>query len=103
MVFSHAIFAVELKSSKRMSDKHFLGPGATTHRPLAYKIQRICLLPFKAARARGRKGGRPKKLGQKELKTIRALLRSNEVPVKDIATQFGVNRSTLYRNMMSAA
>jgi hypothetical protein len=27
MVFSHAIFAVELKSSKRMSDKHFSGPG----------------------------------------------------------------------------
>jgi DNA invertase Pin-like site-specific DNA recombinase len=40
----------------------------------------------------------PKKLGPKELKTIRALL-SNEVPVQDIAAQFGVNRSTLYRNM----
>jgi transcriptional regulator with PAS, ATPase and Fis domain len=52
-----------------------------------------------AARARGRNGGRPKKLSPKELKTIRKLLRSNEVPVQDIAAQFKVNRSTLYRNV----
>jgi hypothetical protein len=52
-----------------------------------------------AARARGRNGGRPKKLGPKELKTIRTLLRSNEVAVQDIAAQFKVNRSTLYRNV----
>ena len=64
-------------------------------------IRERTLAGLKAARARGRKGGRPKKLSQKELKTIRALLRSNEVPVKDIAAQFGVNRSTLYRNMTS--
>jgi DNA-binding MarR family transcriptional regulator len=51
------------------------------------------------ARVRGRNGGRPKKLSPKELKTIRTLLRSNEVPVRDIAAQFKVNRSTLYRNM----
>ena len=54
---------------------------------------------LKAARARGRNGGRPKKLNPKELKTIRTLLRSNEVPVQDIAAQFKVNRSTLYRNV----
>jgi len=48
---------------------------------------------------RGRKGGRPKKLSAKELKTIRTLLHSNEVPVQDVAAQFGVNRSTLYQNV----
>ena len=57
------------------------------------------LAGLKAARARGRNGGRPKKLSPKELKTIRTLLRSNEVPVQDIAAQFKVNRSTLYRNV----
>ena len=57
------------------------------------------LAGLKAARARGRNGGRPKKLSAKELKTIRTLLRSNEVPVQDIAAQFKVNRSTLYRNV----
>jgi DNA invertase Pin-like site-specific DNA recombinase len=35
-------------------------------------------------------------------RTIRMLLRSNEVPVQDIAAQFKVNRSTLYRNMTAS-
>ncbi len=62
-------------------------------------IRERTLAGLKAARARGRNGGRPKKLSAKELKTIRTLLRSNEVPVLDIAAQFKVNRSTLYRNV----
>jgi DNA invertase Pin-like site-specific DNA recombinase len=65
-------------------------------------IRERTLAGLKAARARGRHGGRPKKLSPKELKTIRTLLRSNEVPVQDIATQFKVNRSTLYRNMTAS-
>lgn len=60
------------------------------------------LAGLKAAGARGRNGGRPKKLSPKELKTIRTLLRSNEVPAQDIAAQFKVNRSTLYRNVTAA-
>jgi DNA invertase Pin-like site-specific DNA recombinase len=62
-------------------------------------IRERTLAGLKAARARGRNGGRPKKLSPKELKTILTLLRSNEVPVQDIAAQFKVNRSTLYRNV----
>ena len=62
-------------------------------------IRERTLAGLKAARARGRNGGRPKKLSPKELKTIRTLLRSNEVPMQDIAAQFKVNRSTLYRNV----
>ena len=62
-------------------------------------IRERTLAGLKAARARGRNGGRPKKLSPKELKAIRTLLRSNEVPVQDIAAQFKVNRSTLYRNV----
>ena len=54
------------------------------------------------ARVRGRYGGRLKKLSPKELKTIRTLLRSNEVAVQDIAAQFGVNRSTVYRNVAAS-
>ena len=53
---------------------------------------------LKAARARGRKGGRPKKLQSKDLKTIKALLKTDEVSVQDAAGRFGVSRSTLYRN-----
>jgi DNA invertase Pin-like site-specific DNA recombinase len=66
-------------------------------------IRERTLAGLKAARARGRSGGRPKKLSPKELKAIRTLLRSNEVPVQDIAAQFNVNRSTLYRNMATSA
>jgi DNA invertase Pin-like site-specific DNA recombinase len=61
-------------------------------------IRERTLAGLKAARARGRQGGRPRKLQPKELKTIRALLKTTEVSVQEIATRFGVSRSTLYRN-----
>jgi DNA invertase Pin-like site-specific DNA recombinase len=58
---------------------------------------------LKAARARGRKGGRPAKLSAKDIKTIRALLKTAEIPVAEIAARFGVARSTLYRTLNPAA
>jgi DNA invertase Pin-like site-specific DNA recombinase len=54
---------------------------------------------LKAARARGRKGGRPPKLSTKEIKTIRALLKTAAIPVGEIASRFGIARSTLYRTV----
>ena len=56
-------------------------------------IRERTLAGLQAARARGRKGGRPRKLQAKELKTIRALLRTHEISVQEIATRFGVSRS----------
>jgi DNA invertase Pin-like site-specific DNA recombinase len=47
----------------------------------------------------GRKGGRPRKLSSKDLKTVRAPLKSGDIPVTTVAEQFGVARSTLYRNV----
>ena len=64
-------------------------------------IRERTLAGLKAARARGRQGGRPRKLQPKELKTIRALLKTSEVSVQEIATRFGVSRSTLYRNKLT--
>jgi DNA invertase Pin-like site-specific DNA recombinase len=58
---------------------------------------------LKAARARGRKGGRPAKLTAKEIKTIRALLKTADIPVAEIAARFGIARSTLYRSMLKPA
>ncbi len=52
---------------------------------------------LKAARARGRTGGRPPKLSPKEIRTIRGLLKSAEIPAAEIAARFGIARSTLYR------
>ena len=56
-----------------------------------------------AARARGRKGGRPPKLTPKEIKTIRALLKSADIPVGEIAARFHVARSTLDRTILKPA
>jgi DNA invertase Pin-like site-specific DNA recombinase len=53
-----------------------------------------------SARARGRKGGRPPKLSAKEIKTIRALLKTADIPVAEIAARFGIARSTLYRTIL---
>jgi DNA invertase Pin-like site-specific DNA recombinase len=53
--------------------------------------------------ARGRKGGRPRKLSSRDLKTVRTLVRSGEVPITTIAEQFGISRSTIYRNLGLAA
>ena len=55
---------------------------------------------LKAARACSRKGGHPAKLSPKEIKTIRALLKTTDMPVTEIAARFGVARSTLYRTVV---
>ena len=79
---------------------HMFGALAEFERNL---IRERTMAGLKAARARGRKGGRPRKLTPKDLKTVRALLRSGDVPVSTIAEQFRVARSTLYRNVTVGA
>ena len=49
-----------------------------------------------AARARGRKGGRPKKLTANDIKAIRSLVKAGELTMAEIATRVGVHRSTAY-------
>lgn len=51
---------------------------------------------LKAARARGRKGGRPRKLDEKQIKEIQHLMKSSDIPVKQIADRYGVSRATIY-------
>jgi DNA invertase Pin-like site-specific DNA recombinase len=75
---------------------HVFGALAEFERNL---IRERTLAGLKAARARGRKGGRPKKLSEKDLKTVRALLKSGDIPVSTVAEKFHVARSTLYRNV----
>jgi DNA invertase Pin-like site-specific DNA recombinase len=66
-------------------------------------IRERTIAGLKSARARGRKGGRPAKLSAKEIKTIRALLKSGDIPVAEVAARFGIARSTLYRTIKPAA
>lgn len=55
-----------------------------------------------AARSRGRKGGRPRALSDKDLKKARALLADPEITVEDVARRLGVGPSTLYRYLPAA-
>lgn len=75
---------------------HLFGALAEFERSL---IRERTMAGLKAARARGRKGGRPKKLTAKDLRTIKSLLKSGDVPIATIAEQFGISRSTIYRNV----
>lgn len=52
-----------------------------------------------AARARGRAGGRKPKLGEKQVREIKALLRDPEIQVADVARRYGVSRTTLYKHV----
>lgn len=54
---------------------------------------------LKAARARGRVGGRPSKLNEQQKKEIRALLRDPSIRIIDIAKRYEVSRATIYRNI----
>ena len=51
---------------------------------------------LKAALARGRKGGRPKKLSQADIEAGRALLQAGTISVAEIAQRLGVSRYTFY-------
>lgn len=50
-----------------------------------------------AARARGREGGRKKKLSDKEIQQVKSLMKASLLPVKELAVKFGVSVPTLYR------
>lgn len=60
-------------------------------------IRERTMAGLKAARARGRKGGRPSKLSDKDIAMVRQLYDSRTVTVKEIAARFDVSRSTVYK------
>lgn len=56
-----------------------------------------------AARARGRKGGRPNKLDEKAIKHARAMLLDPEITKTEVAKKLGVTRSTLNKYLENFA
>lgn len=66
-------------------------------------IQERTMAGINAARARGRLGGRPPKLSKEQLLMAKSLIDANQIPITDIAKQFGVSRTTLYRRMEKGA
>ncbi|BCH12067.1 hypothetical protein MesoLj131c_63250 [Mesorhizobium sp. 131-3-5] len=57
---------------------------------------------LKAALARGRKGGRRKKLSVEDVEAATALLKAGTIPVADVAKRMGVSRTTFYSYFPSA-
>ena len=54
---------------------------------------------LEAARARGRKGGRPTVMTPEKVKMARKLYDSKEYTVESIARELGVSRKTIYRHL----
>jgi DNA invertase Pin-like site-specific DNA recombinase len=52
-----------------------------------------------AARARGRRGGRPPALDETDIAAAKALLQDKNISVEEIAARLGVAPSTLYRHI----
>lgn len=72
---------------------HLFGALAEFEREL---VRERTLAGLAAARARGRKGGRPPALDAKQERAAIVMMKNRELSVSEIAQQFGVSRSTLY-------
>jgi DNA invertase Pin-like site-specific DNA recombinase len=57
------------------------------------------LAGLEAARARGRVGGRPRKLSDADIASVRSLVEQSSLPMEDVAAQHGIAISTLYRHV----
>ena len=62
-------------------------------------IRERTMAGLKAARARGRMGGRPKALDKSQVKVAIALAKEGELTTKEICEQVGCSRSTYYRQV----
>jgi len=54
-----------------------------------------------AARARGRKGGRPRKLDEKKIALLQRLHQDKRTPIQDILETLHISKATLYRYIQS--
>ena len=73
---------------------HVFGAPAEFERGLIRERTRAGL---DAARARGRKGGRPRALEERKVAAARAMHRDRAIPIGEICRTLSVSRATLYR------
>jgi DNA invertase Pin-like site-specific DNA recombinase len=72
---------------------HIFGALAEFERNL---IRERTMAGLAAARARGRKGGRPKALDEKQRQTLFKMYDSKQHSVKEMCEMFGISKPTLY-------
>jgi DNA invertase Pin-like site-specific DNA recombinase len=73
---------------------HIFGALAEFERIL---IKERTMAGLRAAKAMGKKGGRPQALEAEDLRDAKALLRNKKITVKEVAKRLKVDPSTLYR------
>ena len=73
---------------------HVFGALAEFERDI---IRERTMAGLKAARARGRKGGRPKLMDEKMIAMAKTLMADHSNNVNDVCKTLGVSRTTLYR------
>jgi DNA invertase Pin-like site-specific DNA recombinase len=73
---------------------HVFGALAEFERDI---IRERTLAGIAAARARGRVGGRPRKLSKKQVAMAKNLMKDTSIPIADICKTLGVSKATLYR------
>jgi DNA invertase Pin-like site-specific DNA recombinase len=73
---------------------HVFGAMAEFERSI---IRERIIAGQEAGRARGRNGGRPHYLSEKEVKTLKAIHAAADTPIKDICKMFNISKATLYR------
>ncbi len=60
-------------------------------------IRERTIAGLKAARARGRKGGRPKKMNDKKIEMAQAMYDKKTIPIMDICRKLEISKVTFYR------
>lgn len=75
---------------------HVFGAVAQFERDLVSERTKAGLA---AARARGKRGGRPSALKPKDVRIIKQILKDKTVTATDVAKRFGVSRATIQRGL----
>jgi DNA invertase Pin-like site-specific DNA recombinase len=73
---------------------HIFGALAEFERELA---RERTMAGLRAARERGRVGGRPRALSEEDIPQVQALMRDKSVSTADICERFEISKATLYR------
>jgi len=79
---------------------HMLGAIAEFERAL---IRERTVAGLAEARRKGKTGGRPRRLTDKDTTAAKALLADGTLSSKEVAARFGVSKATLYRYLGSEA
>jgi len=85
---------IDTTTAKGKLTFHIFGALAEFERELA---RERTMAGLKAARERGRVGGRPPALDEEEIPQVQAMMKDEEVSTSDICERFSISRSTLYR------